>query len=286
MLVHLTPGDPIALILGEDATPEQRAEARASLGLDRPLPEQYLHYLGRLSRGDLGDSLRARRPVVSYVLERVPATAQLAVTAFVLTLAVGIPLGMAAAVHRESWLDHGARGLAILAQSVPGMWLGLILIIVFAVRWHWLPSIGAGSPRHLVLPSLTLASYLLGLVVRLTRSAMLDVLGQDYVRTARAKGLPERAVLGRHVLRNALVPVVTVLGLQLGTLLGGAVVTEAVFAWPGLGTLVVQALGHRDYPVVQAAVLLSAATFVLLNFAVDLLNNWLNPRLRLGSAGA
>src|SRR5581483_920980 len=166
-------------------------------------------------------------------------------------------------------------------QSVPGMWLGLILVLVFAVRWRWLPSIGTGSPRHLVLPALTLGSYLLGLVVRLTRSATLDVLGQDYVRTARAKGLPEAIVLTRHVLRNALVPVVTVLGLQLGTLLGGAVVTEAVFAWPGLGSLVVQALGHRDYPVVQAAVLLSAATFVTLNFAVDLVNQWLNPRLRL-----
>ncbi len=281
LLVHLTPGDPVTLTLGEDATPEQRDQVRTSLGLDRPLPEQYARYLGRLLRGDLGDSLRARRPVTSYVVERMPATAQLALAALAFTLAVGIPLGMAAAVYRESWPDHGARVIAMVTQSVPGMWLGLILVLVFAVRWRWLPSIGTGSPRHLVLPALTLGSYLLGLVVRLTRSATLDVLGQDYVRTARAKGLPEAIVLTRHVLRNALVPVVTVLGLQLGTLLGGAVVTEAVFAWPGLGSLVVQALGHRDYPVVQAAVLLSAATFVTLNFAVDLVNQWLNPRLRL-----
>lgn len=261
------------------------ARVRASLGLDRPLVEQYLLYVGRSIRGDLGESIRARRPVLDYVLERVPATGQLALTAFALSVLGGIPLGMAAAVRRESWIDHAARALALFAQSVPGMWLGLILILVFAVRLQLLPSIGAGAPRHLVLPSLTLASYLIGLVVRLTRSSMLDVLSQEYVRTARGKGLPELSVLGRHVLRNALVPVVTVLGLQLGTLLGGAVVTEAVFAWPGLGSLVLQAIHQRDYPLVQAAVLLSAVAFLVLNFLVDLFNWWLNPRLRLEGGG-
>ncbi|MBI3107265.1 MAG: ABC transporter permease [Candidatus Rokubacteria bacterium] len=280
-LLHLTPGDPAEMVLGENATPEQVAALRTRLGLDRPYPEQYVLYVGRLLRGDLGDSLFAQRPVLAYVLERMPATGRLALAAVALALLVGIPLGMLAAVRRESSLDYAARGLSLLAQSIPGMWLGLMLITVFAVWLRLLPAIGAETTWHLALPAVTLASYIVGLVVRLTRSSVLDVLFEDYVRTARAKGLAESAVLLRHVLRNALVPVVTVLGLQLGALLGGAVITEAVFAWPGLGSLVLQAISQRDYPVVQAVVLLSALTFVVINFVVDLLNLWLNPRLRL-----
>ena len=281
LLLHLTPGDPVETMLGENATPAQAADVRARLGLDRPLAEQYVRYVGRLLRGDLGDSILAQRPVLDYVVERMPATAKLAFAAFALALLAGIPLGVLAAVRRESSLDYTARGLALLAQSIPGMWLGLMLMTVFAVRLRVLPSIGADTLVHLILPAVTLASFIVGLVVRLTRSSVLDVLFEDYVRTARAKGLSERAVLARHVVRNALVPVVTVLGLQLGALLGGAVVTEAVFAWPGLGSLVLQAINQRDYPVVQAVVLLSALTFLVINFVVDLVNVWLNPRLRL-----
>jgi len=288
IVVRLTPGDPAVLMLGDNVTPARVAEVRASLGLDRPLGEQYLRYLRRLLHGDLGESIRAQRPVAAYVSDRLPATAELALTALVLSLVVGIPLGLAAAVCRGSWVDRFAGGVALFAQSVPAMWLGLVLVLIFAVQLRALPSIGTGGPGHLLLPSVTLASYLLGLVVRLTRFSTLDVLFREYVRTARAKGLPERLVLVRHVLRNALLPVVTVLGLHFGTLLGGAVVTESVFAWPGLGTLVLQSIGQRDYPVIQGLVLLSGVVFVALNFLVDLLNLWLNPRLRteVESAGA
>lgn len=279
-VVRLTPGDPVVLMLGDEATPARVAEVRRSLGLDRPLADQYVRYLGRLLHGDLGESLRAQQPVAAYVGQRLPATAELALAAAALSLAAGAPLGLGAAVLRGSWLDRVANAVALFAQSVPAMWLGLILVLVFAVELRLLPSIGAGGARHLVLPAVTLAMYLLGLVVRLTRAATLDVLFHDYVRTARAKGLPERLVLLRHVLRNALLPVVTVLGLHLGTLLGGAVVTEAVFAWPGLGTLVLQAISQRDYPVIQGLVLLSGLVFVVLNFLIDLVNLWLNPRLR------
>jgi peptide/nickel transport system permease protein len=285
LLLHLAPGDPAELMLGENATPEQVAQLRTRLGLDRPWPEQYARYLGRLVRGDLGQSLLAQRPVLDYVLERMPATGQLALAAVLIAIVAGIPAGLLAAVRRESTLDYSIRGLSLLAQSMPGMWLGLMLITVFAVWLRLLPSIGAGTPRHLVLPAITLASYIIGLVVRLTRSSVLDVMFEDYVRVARAKGLAEWSVLGRHVLRNAVVPVVTVLGLQLGALLGGAVVTETVFAWPGLGSLVVQAISQRDYPVVQAVVLLSAVTFVVINLLVDGLNFWLNPRLRVTGDG-
>jgi peptide/nickel transport system permease protein len=285
VLLRLTPGDPALAMLGPDATPAQVAALRARLGLDRPWPEQYASYVGRLVQGDLGQSIVAQRPVLGYVVERLPATARLALAAFALAVCAGIPLGVAAAVRRESWIDYAARGLSLLAQSTPGMWLGLMLVTLFAVHLGLLPSIGADTPRHLVLPAVTLASYLVGLVVRLTRSSTLDVLFDDYVRTARAKGLAERAVLFRHVLGNAIVPVVTVLGLQLGALLSGAVVTEAVFAWPGLGSLVLQAIGQRDYPVVQAVVLLSACTFLVVNFGVDVLNYWLEPRLRFEASG-
>ncbi len=273
------------MLLGPDATPAQVGDVRGRLGLDRPWFEQYALYVGRILRGDFGRSIIAQRPVLGYVLGRMPATGALALSAFALAVLAGIPLGMAAALRRESWIDYLARGLSLFAQSVPGMWLGLMLITIFAVHLRLLPSIGADSARHLVLPAITLASYVVGLVVRLTRSSTLEVLFEDYVRTARAKGLAEWVVVGRHVLRNALLPVVTVLGLQLGALLSGAVITEAVFAWPGLGSLALQAIGQRDYPVVQAVVLLSALVFLVINFAVDVANVWLNPRLSLGAAG-
>jgi peptide/nickel transport system permease protein len=280
MLLHITPGDPATIILGEQATPEQIADLRRSMGLDRPLPEQYARFLANAVRGDFGMSIRAQRPALEYVLERLPATLQLSAGAFAFAVLTGIPTGILSAVKRLSVWDHSSMFVALLGQSMPVYWLGLMLIIVFAVQLRWLPASGMGQPQHLVLPAITLGSFLIGLIIRLTRSSMLEVLNQDYVRTARAKGVSEPTVLVRHALKNALIPVVTVLGLQMGTLLGGAVITETVFAWPGMGMVTVTAIHQRDYPVVQSAVLVSAVLVVLINWFVDVLYHYLDPRIR------
>ncbi len=280
MLLHITPGDPATIILGEQATPEQIADLRRSMGLDRPLPEQYARFLANAVRGDFGMSIRAQRPALEYVLERLPATLQLSAGAFAFAVLTGIPTGILSAVKRLSIWDHSSMFVALLGQSMPVYWLGLMLIIVFAVQLRWLPASGMGQPQHLVLPAITLGSFLIGLIIRLTRSSMLEVLNQDYVRTARAKGVSEPTVLVRHALKNALIPVVTVLGLQMGTLLGGAVITETVFAWPGMGMVTVTAIHQRDYPVVQSAVLVSAVLVVLINWFVDVLYHYLDPRIR------
>lgn len=279
-LLHLTPGDPASLMLGEQATPEQIRDLRKALGLDEPLVTQYAWFLGHAVRGDFGTSIRAQRPALEVVLERLPATLLLTAGAFTFALSVGLPIGVISAVKRLSLWDHGSMALALMGQSMPVFWLGLMLIIVFSVHLRWLPVSGAGGPQHLVLPAVTLGTFLIGLIIRLTRSSMLDVLGQDYVRTARAKGLAERAVVVRHALRNALIPVVTLLGLQLGILLGGAVITETVFAWPGVGMVTVTAINQRDYPVVQCAVFISAVLVVSINWAVDVLYHFLDPRIR------
>jgi peptide/nickel transport system permease protein len=279
-LLHLTPGDPASLMLGEQATPEQIRDLRHALGLNEPLITQYARFLGQAVRGDFGTSIRAQRPALDVVLERLPATLLLAAGAFTFAVSLGMPIGVLSAVKRLSLWDHGSMALALMGQSMPVFWLGLMLIIVFSVHLRWLPVSGAGGPQHLVLPAVTLGTFLIGLIIRLTRSRMLDVLGQDYVRTARAKGLPERAVIVRHALRNALIPVVTLLGLQLGILLGGAVITETVFAWPGLGMVTVTAINQRDYPVVQCAVFISAVLVVSINWAVDVLYHFLDPRIR------
>jgi peptide/nickel transport system permease protein len=280
MLLHITPGDPATIILGEQATPEQIADLRRSMGLDRPLPEQYMRFLTNAVRGDFGMSIRAQRPALEYVLERLPATLQLSAGAFAFALLIGLPIGILSAVKRLSIWDHSSMFIALLGQSMPVFWLGLMLIVVFAVQLRWLPASGMGQPQHLILPAITLGTFLIGLIIRLTRSSMLDVLSQDYIRTARAKGLPESAVLVRHALKNAFIPVVTVLGLQMGTLLGGAVITETVFAWPGMGMVTVTAIHQRDYPVVQSAVLVSAVLVVLINWCVDVLYHYLDPRIR------
>ena len=282
LLLHIVPGDPATVLLGEQATPERVAEVRRALGLDRPLLEQYGRFVSRATRGDFGRSIRAMRPVLPYVLERVPATLELSAGALLLSVGVGIPLGVLAAVRRGSPWDGLSLNLALLAQSAPNFWVGLALIAVFSVNLGVLPVSGRGTLAHLVLPSVTLAIFFIGLVVRLTRSGMLEVLGQDYVRTAWAKGMPARLVVFRHALKNALIPIVTVLGLQVGTLLGGAVVTETVFAWPGMGQLAVQAIYQRDYPVVQAIVLLLGAAFVFINWAVDVTYGLLDPRIHHG----
>jgi peptide/nickel transport system permease protein len=279
LLLRLTPGDPAQVMLGDMATPEAIANLRRALELDRPLPVQYLAYMKRVLRGDFGLSLRAQRPVVEVVLERVPATLKLSVTASTLALVVGIPVGVLAALKRGSLFESTGFALSLLGQAMPGYWLGLLLINVFSVGLGWLPVSGSDTPAHIVLPAVTLSAFMLGLNVRLARSSMMEVMGQDYIRTARAKGLSHVAIILRHTLKPILIPVVTVVGLQIGTLLSGAVVTESIFAWPGIGSLAVLAIFQRDYSVVQALVLLSALTFVLLNLLVDVLYVYLDPRI-------
>jgi peptide/nickel transport system permease protein len=282
LLVRLTPGDPVLLMVPPDASPAAVAELREKLGFTQPLPVQYAIYLGQALTGDLGASLRQHRPVSQLILERFPATLELTSLSMLLAVVVALPLGVIAALARGSLSDLLTRAIALIGQSMPTFWLGILLIIVFAVQLRVLPTSGRGAPAQLILPSVTLGFYMMGLLARVTRASMLEVLTADYVRTARAKGLTERVVLVRHTLRNALIPIVTVLGLQIGTLLGGAVITEAVFAWPGIGSLAVTAIYQRDYPLVQGVVLLSGLVFVLVNFLVDVGYSYLNPRIRYG----
>ena len=279
-LLRLAPGDPVTLLLVESASPEQVAAAKAKWGLDKPIPVQYAVFLGRALRGDLGDSLFFQQPAIEVLMERMPATLQLSAAALLFSLSVAIPIGMLSALKRDSFWDYLGTGLAMLGQAIPPYWLGIMLILVFSVALGWFPTSGRGTLSHLVLPAITLGSVLMALVTRLVRSGMLDVLGEDYVRTARAKGLRERSVIVRHALRNILIPLVTVIGLQLGALFGGAVITESIFAWPGVGRLALQSINARDYPMVQASVLVISVVYVFLNLAVDLLYVYLDPRIR------
>jgi len=281
LLIHLVPGDPVEVMLGESARPADRAALRSSLGLDRPLAEQYLGYLRGLVQLDLGESFQDRRPVAQVLAERVPATLELTAAALALALLLALPLGVAAARRRGGWLDSGAMGVSLLGVSIPNFWLGPLLILVFSLQLGWTPVSGREGPASLVLPAVTLGTGLAAVLARMVRSSVLEVLGEDYVRTARAKGLSETAVLWGHALRNAWLPVLTLLGLQLGGLLGGAVITETVFAWPGLGSLLVEAIQGRDYPVVQGCVLLISLTYVLINTLTDLVYAWVDPRIRL-----
>lgn len=283
LLMHLAPGDAATAMLGEmgqGASAEDVARLRASLGLDQPLYVQYGRYLGGLIRGDLGTSLRSGRPVADEIRERFPYTLQLAVTALLLAAAVAIPVGIWAAVRRGTSVDLLVMLGALLGVSVPAFWLGLLLMLLFSLSLGWLPASGSGTPLHLILPAVTVAWPSTAFLARMTRSAMLEVLGSDFVRTARAKGLFERLVIFRHAFRNALIPVVTTLGLQFGALLGGAALTETIFAWPGLGRLTVQAIQARDLPVVQGSVLFVAVTYTAVNLLVDVLYVFLNPRIR------
>jgi peptide/nickel transport system permease protein len=280
LLVSLS-GDPAFILLTPEAGDEQRAAFRRIYGLDQPLPVQYARYVSHVARGDFGTSFAFGRPAILVVLERVPATLTLTATAVVLGLAVGIPAGVVAAVRAGALLDRLVMAMVLLGQSVPTFWLGLLMIRIFAVNLRWVPVSGYGTVLHLVMPALALGLYLAALLARLTRSEMLEALAQDYVRTARAKGLSEGAVTIAHALKNALLPIVTLIGLQLGALLGGAVVTETVFAWPGIGTLVLDAILRKDYPVLLAAVELVAAAFIVINMLLDLLYGYLDPRLRL-----
>lgn len=279
VLLHLIPGDPAQVMLGEMASPQAVQELRQALGLNRPLPVQYAEYVNRLLHGDLGLSIQARRPVLDVVAERVPLTVELAAAATVLAVGVGVPVGVLAALRRRAVLTTTAFVLSLFGQAMPGYWLGLLLINVFSVQLGWLPVSGSGGAAHLVLPAITLSAFMLGLIVRLTRSTVVEVMFEDCIRTARAKGVPERRIITRHALRLALIPVLTVIGLQVGTLLGGAVVTESIFAWPGIGSLAVLAIFQRDYPVVQALVLLSALAFLVINFLIDVLYAYIDPRI-------
>jgi peptide/nickel transport system permease protein len=274
-------GDPVLLFLPMDIQTKDVNEFRQRLGFNDPLLVQYGRYMAGALRGDFGESLRYRRDALGLVLERLPATLLLAAAAIALTLVVAVPLGVLTAVRRDSLADHLGTTATVLGQATPGFWLGLMLIYVFAVQLRWLPTGGYGGVAHLVMPSVVLAAFFSARVARLTRSAVLDVLGEEYIKTARAKGLGELRVIGKHTLRNSAIPIVTLAGLEAGQLLGGAVVTETIFAWPGLGRLTVQALLNRDFPVVMAAVSFTSIIYTLMNLLVDLAYGWLDPRVRI-----
>lgn len=288
-LVHALPGDPAVLFLGEEATPETLARFRERLGFHRPLVVQYVEWLGRAVRGDLGRSLRTNQPVTDAIVQRLPVTLELMAAALLVSLAVAVPLGILSAVKRNSGVDVASTAFALVGFSTPNFWLGLILIYVFALVLRWLPASGfvplpASVPenvRSLILPSVTLGTALAALVTRQLRSGMLEVLRQDYVRTARAKGLPGRAVVGKHALKNALIAVVTVIGLQIGGLLGNTIITETLFALPGVGRLMIDAIFSRDFFIVQGVILFLAVGYILSNLAVDILYSYLDPRIRL-----
>ncbi|MEN2983051.1 MAG: nickel ABC transporter permease [Thermus sp.] len=280
LMVRLAPGDPAVLLAGEFATPETLEAIRARYGLDRPLPEQFLLYLKALVQGDLGESAKSRRPVLEELKTYFPNTVQLASAAILVALLTGIPLGILAALRPGSGLDLAVMVLALVGVSMPVFWFGLLAILIFSVELGWFPVAGKGTLAHLVLPAITLGVNATALLARMTRGTLLEILSQDYIRTARAKGVSERVVILKHALRNALIPVVTVAGLEFGSLLAGAVITETIFAWPGLGQLLVGSILARDYPVVQGAVLLVAFSFILVNLLVDLLYAWIDPRVR------
>ena len=282
-MLFLVPGDPVKMMLAEFVTnPEQVARMRAQLHLDEPVLVQYGRFVGNALRGDLGTSIRTRRPVITEIGENVGSTAQLALASMLVAVAIGIPLGLLAALLRNSWLDVGSMVVALLGVSMPSFWLGLLLIFVFSLHLGWFPATGGGDLAHLVLPSITLGAIAAAIIARLTRSSMLEVLGQDYVRTARAKGLAWWGVVVRHALKNALIPVITIFGLQFGNLLAGAVIVETVFSRPGLGRLIVGGILAKDFPLVQGSVLFVATAYVLINVLVDIAYAFADPRIRFG----
>jgi len=278
-LLHFS-GDPTYILLAPEASPEQRAAFRAEYGLDRPLWTQYARYLGRVVQGDFGQSLSFRVPAAAVALERLPATIELTLAAMAIAVLVSLPAAILAAVRRGTWFDRALMSAALLGQTVPTFWLGMVMILVFAVRLHLFPASGRGGWLHLVMPATALALWLAALLARVTRSEMIEALEQDYVRTARAKGVTERAIAARHALKNALLPIITLLGLQFGGLLGGAVMTETVFAWPGVGTMILDAILKKDFPVVLAGVVVVAIGFIVVNLVLDVLYAVLDPRLR------
>ena len=280
LLIHLIPGDPVEIMLGESALPADRDALREALGLDRPILEQYGSFLWGLCRGDLGVSLQQRRPVTALIREHYPATLELTLAAMLISLLIALPAGILSGIRQYSVWDHSTMFLALLGVSMPNFWLGPLLIWVFSIQLGWFPVSGRGGLAHLLLPAFTLGASMAAIVARMTRSSVLEVLREDYVMTARAKGLPEARIILKHVLRNAMLPVLTVVGLQFGALLAGSIITETIFSWPGLGTLMVKAIQTRDYPVVQGCVLVIALSYVLVNLLTDLLYGVIDPRIR------
>jgi ABC-type dipeptide/oligopeptide/nickel transport system permease component len=279
-ILHLT-GDPAAVLLPPEASADDIRRFREAMGFDDPFLVQYGRFLSGALQGDFGKSIRHGEPAFGLVLERMPATFELAGAALVIALALSIPAGIVSAVRRNTVVDYVSTVFALLGQSMPTFWLGIMLILFFSVSLNLLPSSGRGTLEHLILPAVTLGLFTTARITRLTRSGMLEVLNQDYIRTARAKGVSDPPVVWKHALKNAAIPIVTIVGIELGTLLGGSVITETIFAWPGVGRLSVQAIYNRDYPVVQASVFLLATTFVLVNLFVDLIYTYLDPRIRL-----
>ena len=287
-LIHLTPGDPAISMLGEEATPQAIAALRTKLGLDQPIPVQYVKWLGSVLRGDLGRSIRSNQPVGEAIRERLPVTVELAILAMIVSLAIAIPAGIIAAMRRNSALDASTTVVALLGVSLPNFFLAILLVLVFGLKLGWLPPFGykplaqdpGGNLKLMVLPAITLGTALAAIVTRMMRSSLLEVLDQDYIRTARAKGLRESQMVRFHALKNALMPVVTIVGLQIGGLLGGAIITETIFALPGIGRLLVDSIFQRDFPLVQGVVLFVSLAFLFSNFAVDLVYAYLDPRIR------
>jgi peptide/nickel transport system permease protein len=279
-LIHLVPGDPVQAMLGESASPQEISQLRTRLGLDRPLLVQYAGFMKDAAMGDLGTSLRTNQPVAAAIAERLPATFELAAAAMVVALVIAIPLGILAAVKAGTPTDHAATTLALIGISMPNFWLGPLLAIVFSVTLGWFPVSGRGTPAHLVLPALTLGAPLAAVLARMTRASVLEELRELYVLAARARGVSYTRAVLKHAFRNSLIPIVTVLGLQLGSVLTGAVITETIFAWPGVGRLLVQSISARDYPAVQGCILLIAVTYVSTNLLVDVAYGFLDPRIR------
>ncbi len=300
LLLRLAPGSPVSYLVSESTSPEEIAALEEQLGVHRPLYEQYLTFVAGLARGDFGNSIIYKSSAFELVLERIPATLELTLVATLLSMLIAVPLGIVIALRRGTWADHGGSILGVLGVSIPNFWLGFMLILVFSVTLKWTATSGRSGPltdavveamsgnsaplwaaaRHLILPSITLCSFQLAYISRITRSSLLEELGQNYVRAARARGLPPILVIGKHALRNASLPILTVLGLELGSLIGGAVVTEAVFSWPGIGFLIYEAVSGRDYPLAQAAILLTGVLVILVTLAVDLLYGVADPRIR------
>ena len=281
MLLHIAPGDPAQLIAGEGASATDIEAVRVKLGLDKPLLVQYVIYFYNICQGDLGVSIRTQRTVIEEVMARYPATIELAGAAVIIASIIGLLAGIIAASHQNSIFDYGTMVVSLFGISMPIFWIGLMLMLVFSLYLGWLPSGGRGTWLHLVLPAISLGANSAAIIARMTRSSLLEVIRQDYIQTARAKGLAEWVVLYKHAVRNALIPVITVMGMQFGYLLSGSILTETVFSWPGVGRLMVQSIFMRDYPVVQGAILLVAVNFAVINLLVDLLYGFINPRLRV-----
>jgi len=279
-MLRMLPGDPAQVLAGQMASAEDIKLIRHQLGLDRPIIVQYGLFLGRLVRFDLGRSARTQNPVINEVWARLPNTMLLAVAAITLACCFGIPAGIISAVRPYTWIDYLFTSMALFGISMPVFWLGLMLVVIFSVVLHWLPAGGTGSWKHIILPSFTLAAFVVAFITRMTRASMIEALSQDYTTTARSKGLEEKVVIVKHALKNALIPIITVVGLQFGLLLGGAVLTETVFAWPGVGRLIVDSILARDYPVIQGTILIFGLLYILVNLFVDMIYAFIDPRIR------